>query len=258
MRPRRLLGKIRRAARTLRCLRPVTVRGGVGAGLKMDLRHASAWYGHGTNELPVQDAVGATLRPGDVFFDIGANVGFFSLIAARLVGPRGSVVAFEPVPANAAAIRRNASLNRLTNVHVIEAAVSDDEGVAELRLDRHPGGAVLASPGSRDGRGKEIITVPRVTIDGLVERHEAPVPTLIKIDVEGTEDKVLAGLARTAVRCRPVLICEFDDATPDRVEAKLAPAVQRIESWGYATRRLPDSYGSVGWCVVHIIAEPRG
>lgn len=255
MKPRRLVGKLKQTARRVRALRPVTIKGGLGEGLRMDLRRASAWYARGTNEMPIQEAIGEHVRPGGVFFDIGANAGFFSLIAARLAGPRGKVVAFEPVPANAAAIRRNASLNRLANIVVVEAAVADHEGTAELRLDPHPGGAVLASTTSR--RDGPLITVPLVTIDGLVERREAPEPTVIKVDVEGAEAAVLAGLARTAQRLKPVLICEFDDSRPELVEPKVEAATAMIQSWGYTVKRLREAYPGLGWTVAHIVATGR-
>lgn len=255
MKPQRLVGKLKQTARRVRALRPVTIKGGLGEGLRMDLRRASAWYAKGTNEMPIQEAIGEHVRPGSVFYDIGANAGFFSIIAARLTGPRGKVVAFEPVPANAAAIRRNAALNRLNNVVVVEAAVSDSEGTAELRLDPHPGGAVLAASSTR--QGGERITVPLVTIDGLVERREAPEPTVIKVDVEGAEAAVLAGLARTAQRLKPVLICEFDDSRPELVEPKVEAATAMIQSWGYTVKRLREAYPGLGWTVAHIVATGR-
>src|SRR5918994_1204228 len=75
-----------------------TVLRGPAAGLRISTGNSSANYAEGTNELPVQHAVEELLRKGDTFFDIGANVGFFSLLAARRVGTHGKVVAFEVVP----------------------------------------------------------------------------------------------------------------------------------------------------------------
>ena len=76
---------------------------GRGAGLKLVARGADPNFARGIYEQPMQEAVISNLSAGDVFFDVGANIGFFSLIAARRVGPEGHVYAFEPVPRNAAA-----------------------------------------------------------------------------------------------------------------------------------------------------------
>ena len=70
---------------------------GVAAGSRFCAGPSNPEYGSGSNELPVQEAIKNLLRPGEVFYDIGANVGFFTIIAGRLVGPTGSIVAFEPV-----------------------------------------------------------------------------------------------------------------------------------------------------------------
>jgi len=220
----------------------------------MDLRRASNWYARGSIELPVQEALVGNLAPGGVLYDIGANAGFFSLLGARTVGESGRVYAFEPVPANAGAILRNAALNRFGMIEVIEAAVAAEPGRAELVLDEHPGGAALASAGSvvtPAGR----IEVELVSIDALVESGAIRPPTLVKIDVEGAEDAVLDGLVRTVEAHRPAIIIELDDATPDKLEPKLAHARARLESMGYAVEPIADAYPDIAWCVGHLLAR---
>src|SRR5687767_10821855 len=125
--------------------RQVTVQGGPGVGLVLDLAGASADYETGLNELAVQQAVVDSLRPGDVFVDVGANIGFFSLLAARAVGPDGRVIAIEAVSELAAAVRANAALNGFTQIEVVEAAASDAAGEVELMLAQHPGGATIST-----------------------------------------------------------------------------------------------------------------
>jgi predicted RNA methylase len=80
-------------------------------------------YLNGKGELAVQQALAARIQPGEVFYDLGANIGLFSLMAARLVGASGEVYSFEPDPVNAARLRRNVAQNRLTNVTVVEHGV---------------------------------------------------------------------------------------------------------------------------------------
>lgn len=138
------------------------------------------------------DALGA----GDVFLDIGANAGYYTLLGASLVGPGGQVFAFEPEPTNAFYLRRHVRWNRLRNVTVTEAAIGGDDG------------AVSFSPGSGSGTGKvdadgeyEVSIYRLDTFFETVER----LPTHLKIDVEGAEHDVLEGGAKLIRTARPTI-----------------------------------------------------
>src|SRR5690606_25955861 len=109
----------------------------------------------------------------------------------------------------------------LINVTVVEAAVAAEEGKLDLYVTAHPGGAVLASVGAPPDPHR-VVTVPAVSIDAMVERGEAPEPSVVKIDVEGAELAVLRGMERTARRLHPMIICEVDDATRERLEPRRA------------------------------------
>jgi FkbM family methyltransferase len=245
---------MKRAAWWVATIRPRRVRTGIAKGLQMDLRRASGWYAKGTNEVPIQNALAENLKPGDTFFDIGANVGFFTLIAARLVGPSGKVFAFEPVPANAAAVRRNAALNHFAHIQVIEAAVGDSPGEIELILTRHPGGAsIIHDTPSPDITGR--IRVPMVQIDALVKAGRVPVPTTVKIDVEGAEPAVLRGMEQTARAHHPTIICELDDASVEAVQGKVAGVQELLHTWGYDVKQLDRAYATDGWPVRHLLAQ---
>ena len=137
------------------------------------------------------------VRRGSVGFDIGANVGFYTLLASVLVGDRGRVMAFEPVPRNLRYLRAHLQMNQLANVTVLEAAVSDAEG--ECRFDEGAGNSV----GHISAEGR--LRVKVVTIDSLVSRGELPPPTHMKIDVEGAEVGVLCGATATLAAHRPTL-----------------------------------------------------
>jgi FkbM family methyltransferase len=136
------------------------------------------------------------LRPGDTAVDCGANIGFTSLFFGRCVGAHGSVVAFEALPRNATAIRRNLELNRCANVHVRNIAVGSAEGTVEF-LDE-PNGAVGARPHMR------VIKVPVTTLD---QELKGRCVDFIKIDVEGHEIEVLKG-ARNVLSQAPALDLE--------------------------------------------------
>src|SRR5216684_7222763 len=105
-------------------------------------------YVTGEHEMPVQQALAKYLRPGMVFYDVGANGGFFSLLGASLVGPRGRVVAFEPHPTTAEQLREQMRINEIDNVDVVVTAVSDKCGTAELSNDTSSDMLSLVDPGS--------------------------------------------------------------------------------------------------------------
>jgi FkbM family methyltransferase len=230
---------------------------GIGAGLSFDPGPSNAAYGSGNNELPVQQALAACLEPNGVLYDIGANVGFFSVIAAKLVGPGGSVYAFEPVADNAARARLNVRLNGFRNVQIIEKAVSSQSGTAELWIAAYSGGAALTTtPAPHDAKNK--IRVQVVSIDDLIFRENWAAPTVVKIDVEGAEIDVLKGMSRTLREVRPVLIYEIDDETPAGFSHKYNSCEKFLQNAGYTVQRLEESYAGINWIVGHAIAMSAG
>ena len=250
---RRWLSSARKAARSRRV---VTVHDGPAAGLRIGLRHASADYGRETNELPVQMAFQDHVRAGHTVYDVGSNVGFFALLAARLVGEQGAVHAFEAVPACSSALQQNVRRNGFTNVAVHALAVSDRIGDVELMQGHHPGGATISAPDRpRDYRASLI--VPSVTIDGMVAGGIEP-PDFVKIDVEGAEVEVLRGMAATIERHGPVVLCELDDPTDAGIDAKVGRVSALLEGYGYEVRTLDRSYESSRSRVVHLLATRGG
>jgi len=233
----------------------VRIRQGPGKGLKLSLENASSSHWHGTNELPVQSALARFLRPGDTFYDVGANVGFFSLIAAHLVGPSGTVVAVEPVPANAAITRQNAARNNFANVRVLEIALGAEAGKAELHVTKHPGGATLSdTENPPDVTGE--IWVRVATLDDLVMAETRGAPRLVKIDVEGTELEVMKGMTATLSEFKPAVLFEVDAPDTERLDAKFSPIRDFLESHGYKLHPLEESYQDMAWEVRHTVALP--
>jgi len=145
-----------------------------------------------------------SLRAGDHVWDVGANIGYIALVAARIVGPRGRVVAFEPDARCAAAIRTNAALNGLVSIEVLEAAASDRSGTAELVVVRDRLWTRLASVGDHE-LGERRVPVRTVALDDV----DGPPPAVVKIDVEGAELDVVAGMTRLLRDARPLVICEM-------------------------------------------------
>lgn len=159
----------------------------------------SASYGcwTGTYEPEKQTVFQSLVTEGNVVFDIGAHVGFYTLLASALVGPTGKVFAFEPLPRNIIYIKKHLYLNKVTNAAVVEIAVSDKDGTSSFRerADSSMGHF------SEDGE----LQVKTVRLDKLIETEKMPVPDYIKIDVEGAEIKVLAGAKNTLKKFSPTL-----------------------------------------------------
>jgi FkbM family methyltransferase len=232
------------------------IAGGKGAGLRIIPLEGDREIALGAYETPVQVALLDNVAAGGVVYDIGANVGFFSLLAARRVGPQGRVYAFEPVARNAAAIERSARLNGFEALEVFAKAAGAASGIAELNLARHIGGAVLASVGvPPDRRGS--VSVEVVAIDDLIREGSLRSPSLVKIDVEGAELEVIRGMKATLQAHRPVVICELDDATEAGLERKIDELLALLAGLEYRLERLTPCYPGIDWQVAHFVARPN-
>ena len=186
------------------------VLGGMGVRIRLSAEAFAPWGAQayavltGTHEVQVQEALRRSVRPGDVVWDVGANIGSFALLAARVVGPAGRVVAIEPEAACAAAIRASAARNGMDGLDVREIAATDRTRDVEMIVVGDSLWTRLASVGEHDlATGRRI--VPGCALDDL----DAPAPALVKIDVEGAELDVIAGMRRLLADVKPVVICEM-------------------------------------------------
>jgi len=146
------------------------------------------WYHLGLYEPQQSNYIQTHLREGETFWDIGAHAGYHAICAARVVGPRGRVIAVEPTPAIARIMREQIALNHLRNITVLEQAVSESEGeVTFMQSPRDSRSSAIAGLGI-DG---EAIQVPCTTLDHLLEHY--PAPAMLKMDIEGAEIFALPG-----------------------------------------------------------------
>lgn len=137
----------------------------------------------GTYEREAQRVFAERIAPGDVVYDIGANAGFFTLLASKLAGPSGAVYVFEPLPRNLEILKKHVHLNRVENVHVIPLALSDRVGRSHFSIAAN---AAMGGLSAHDG-----IEVEMTTLDAL--RGTIPPPAFIKMDIEGGEHDALSG-----------------------------------------------------------------
>lgn len=147
------------------------------------------------------------IRPGDVVYDLGANFGIYSIYMARLVGPKGKVYSFEPIPAILEELKENVKRNQLTNVEFIESAVSNVSGTTSFRIGNHFGSGHLNVVDEYHRDSGDEVTVKTVSLDDMIGQGAA-VPNFIKMDIEGAEGLALEGATKLLKNHRPKIAVE--------------------------------------------------
>ncbi len=218
------LGRIPLLGRGLRCLAAkyseesvVTIHTGLASGMKWRRHHRYVngyWIGH--YELPIQNALKQHLRPGQTFFDVGANAGFFTMIAARLVGPSGRCFAFDPAPENVASIREQIDLNELRQCSAVQAAVGAEPGEADFYFDMagSPTGHLANKSAGASSSGSHRLWVEVETLDLAATKYARP--DFIKMDVEGAEVAALEGAKGLLTDVRPAWLIELHGSAKAR------------------------------------------
>lgn len=175
------------------------------------------------------------LRPGDCVLDIGANVGYYSLLAASLVGPGGSVHAFEPCVTVLARLQQNVALNPQAAVTIHPLALADRVQSAPFFIasDRHTGLSSLRDLGAKTQRVADVPTAP---LDDL--REKLPPVRLVKLDVEGAELQVLQGARELLTRDQPDLLLELTDAFLRQLGGSAQQVCELLTRLGYSLYRI--------------------
>jgi FkbM family methyltransferase len=186
-----------------------------------------------------------TLEPGWWVADVGAFIGFYTLICGSLVGESGKVIAFEPVPALAQRIAAEAERNGLSNVQVECLAVGEEDAIRDLWVHCTPRGLGTSSSLDRRPPGYAL-RVGVTSLDSYIVSRRIPRLDLVKIDVEGSELPVLRGMERTLQVLRPIVVAEFNN------EEDLQVGQTFLQHRGYRVRLLGrSSYG------LHVEARAR-
>jgi FkbM family methyltransferase len=215
-------------------IQPVQIASGdlQGKWLLLDLQvDKDLWLGN--YEPDLAEAIFRFARPAGIAYDLGANVGYSTLLLARAVGPSGHVVAFEPLPNNAERLVRAVVLNGLESViTVVPAAVGAEAGRSEFLIHESGGmGRLAASPGREDGF-VGALPVDVVTLDEFVFRDRRPPPQVIKMDLEGGEGGALRGMRRLLRELRPCLLIELHGLQAS------AEVVRELSDAGYRMHRM--------------------
>lgn len=181
----------------------------------------------GTYEPIQSEAFQRLICPGSAVFDVGAHVGYYTVLSSLLAGPSGQVIAFEPLPANLKYLRRHLRLNGCNNVRVLTNCVGQGSSIAKFDDSHGTGVGHLSSDGT--------LEVQVRSLDEMVESGELPIPQFLKIDVEGAELQVLHGAERLLRRHRPTVILSTHSENLDRA------CLERLAEFGYDVEHLePD------------------
>ena len=198
-------------------------------------------YWLGTYEPELQWALGELLKPGMTAFDVGANIGYITLMLAGAVGPTGSVVAFEALPANVTRLEQNLGLNGMDGrVMVVPMAVAGGEGTITFQV--HASGGMGKAAGSA-GRAQEAyqteIAVPCTSLDAYIYERRNPAPRIVKMDIEGGEVLALPGMRRLLREARPTLMMELHG--PESAQA----AWEELNAAGYHVCHMKEGFPRV-------------
>lgn len=225
----RLLKHLKRREDLVASLPPKTVRIWTGSLMHLNpkdfvSRHI---YMAGDYETTTSRLFGCLLKGGDLAVDVGANIGYFTLIASNMVGPTGRVLAFEASSSIFEKAKKNLELNSASNVRLLHQAVSDRVGEVTFHIgdEDHLGVSSMRSIGTSREE-----TVTTTSLDDAVGGDD---PRLIKIDVEGTEHLVLGGMRGLLKRCKPYLILELTDSFLREMGSSADSLVADLHSEGY-------------------------
>jgi FkbM family methyltransferase len=199
----------------------------------VDLRTAfgKRVYRYGPYVDPDFDILRRFLRPGDVFVDCGANLGQFTLTAARLVGPTGIVVAYEPSPHTYASLRRNVDANGFANVQLHQLALGARSSVATFVAMPDSGG--LSSFAPAEPSLGTVVDVAVVALDDELDDGLRRRVALVKIDVEGAELQLLAGASSLLTSQRPPVLIEIEDEHLRRQGGSAVEVAEFLGDLGY-------------------------
>jgi FkbM family methyltransferase len=193
-------------------------------------------------EPGVTRLVETVVQSGMTVVDGGAHIGYFSLLAARRVGPDGRVYAFEPAPENFDLLARNIALNHYRNVVPVRKAVSDHEGVEIFFL--HPDSVAHSLIAETFGRPRATIQVETTTLDSFFAAQRWPAVHLVKLDIEGAEPAALDGMTDLLARNRGVrLILEFIPYVLRRADRDPRALLATLRNLGFRIEMITDDQG---------------
>jgi len=181
----------------------------------------------------------ASVRPGSTVIDVGANIGYFTLLASTLVGDRGIVLAIEPSQRNLSRLCEHLWLNRAGNVLVLSLAAGRCNGVPSISFPTYnnAGAATLRAVSTVQSQ-----RTLQIALDDVFDAHSLS-PDFIKLDVEGYELEALKGMEHTLRRCKPMVVCELTESFLRELGQSARELLAFMEGLGYSCEVLSDRGG---------------
>lgn len=198
-------------------------------------------YWLGTYEPELQHAIRELVAPGSVVYDVGANIGYFTLLLADAVGADGHVYAFEALPKNLQRLQENITINNLDQrVIVVSCAIADQSGLVPFLVGPSGGMGKLVGSAGREGLDyNESIEVPSISLDDYVYKKNHIPPNVIKIDIEGGEVLAMRGMPRLLAESSPVILMELHGLEAARI------TWDTLSNFGYLIYRMQPGYPQV-------------
>ena len=200
----------------------------------------SGMFYEGAREPNTANALARLTKPGNVVFDIGANVGSHTLPLAKLVGPEGMVYAFEPVEWAHKKLERNMELNSFKNIRLVPVALSDqvqmhgtEQFRASFKISNQSDVGVDGNLTQNWWGACDKVNVEFDTVDAFVQNNKLGRLDLIKLDVDGYEGKVIRGAKNTLERFKPIVLMEIAPSWAKARGEDLSIITRDLGKFGY-------------------------
>ena len=212
-------------------------------GLNDHIESQIFWQGMQEGDVGVYRIIKDLLKPGDVFFDIGACVGTFSLIAANIVKASGRVYAFEPVSRHFERLERNIALNGFENISLFKLALSDKNGSGKIFIPKtFNTGMASLNVNDMQVADYEVEAVELKKLDDFVKEQNVKRIDVIKVDVEGHELAVIKGAIESMFRFKPPIIMEVNRGFLQKAKIKEEEFVRFFKEYDYRLYRIDHDY----------------
>ena len=214
-------------------------------------------YWLGTYEPELQAALRELIQPGAFIYDVGANIGYVSLLLAKAAGESGHVYAFEALPGNVEQWRQNIALNGMeARLSLFAGAVTGFTGPVRFLVHASGGMGKAAGSAGRADQYQSEISVPGVSLDEFVYGQGNPAPQVIKMDIEGGEVLALPGMRRILAEARPLMLMELHGPESSQAAWETLRAAGYTICWMQRGYPVVPSLEAMGW-KAYIVAKPE-
>jgi FkbM family methyltransferase len=214
-------------------------------------------YWLGTYEPELQAALHELIPPGAIIYDVGANIGYVSLLLAKAAGIHGHVYAFEALPGNVEQWLQNVALNGMeSRLSLYAGAVTDCAGPVRFLVHASGGMGKAAGSAGRADQYQSEISVPGISLDEFVYGQGNPPPQVVKMDIEGGEVLALPGMRRVLAEARPLMLMELHGPESSRAAWETLTAAGYTICWMRHGYPQVPSLEATGW-KAYIVARPE-